>query len=78
MVKSLEQNTQQSITTNITTVNGPSMVFSAKAIFKARLHYVCSTARMKLAPVPILSVFGLPVYIVQARIERVRVGISDV
>ncbi len=35
-------------------------------------------ARMKLAPVPILSVLGLPIYMVQARVKSVRVPISSV
>ena len=42
------------------------------------LRLICSTARMKLAPVPILYVLGLPTYMVQARIKWVRMAISFV
>ncbi len=52
-----------------------------KAKFTLRpftLRLICSTARMKLPPVPIfLSVLALPIYMVQARIKWVRVLISS-
>ncbi len=34
------------------------------------IRSISRTARMKLAPVPILPVLGLPVYMVQARMNR--------
>ena len=44
-----------------------------EAPFTPRLIF--GTARIKQAPVPILSVLGLPIYTVQVRIKLVRVPV---
>ena len=52
---------------------GKSMSFT-KGPFT--LRFICGSARMKLSPVSILSVLGLPIYMVQAQIKCVRVPFS--